>query len=261
MLPEAYRKLTLTPIGVVHSPFVERRQAPRQSAAAQQVRGTIELLPGMGFEHALSDIERWSHLWVIFWFHLNQGWKPKVLPPRSQRRRGVFATRSPHRPNPIGLSAVKLERVSGLTLEVSALDILDGTPVLDLKPYIPYADSIADADSGWLKDDDPLKPYAVEFSERAEAQVDFLSERFAIDLVPSIVQVLELGPEQHPYRRIKRDGDTLVLAVKEWRARFEVLEDRRIIVQEVFSGYRPRELALGTDAALEAHRAFVEAFR
>src|SRR5215510_10989946 len=125
MLPEAYRSLTLQPIGVVHSPFVERRQAPRQSAAAQDVRGTIELLPGHGFEHALADIERWSHLWVIFWFHLNEGWKPKVLPPRSQRRRGLFATRSPHRPNPLGLSVVKLERVLGLTLEVSALDILD----------------------------------------------------------------------------------------------------------------------------------------
>ncbi|HVJ16474.1 MAG TPA: tRNA (N6-threonylcarbamoyladenosine(37)-N6)-methyltransferase TrmO [Polyangiaceae bacterium] len=261
MLPEAYRSLTLTPIGVVHSPFVERRQAPRQSAAAQEVRGTIELFPGLGFEHALADIERWSHLWVIFWFHLNEGWKPKVLPPRSQRRRGLFATRSPHRPNPLGLSAVKLERVSGLTLEVSALDILDGTPVLDLKPYIPYADSIPDADSGWLKDDDPRKPYAVEFSERASAQIDFLADRFATDLVPGIVQVLELGPEQHPYRRIKRDGDTLVLAVKDWRARFEVLEDRRIVVQEIFTGYRPRELALGTDAALEAHRTFSEVFR
>src|SRR4029453_6688659 len=108
--------------GVVRSPFVERRQAPRQSAAAREVRGTIELFPGLGFEHALADIERWSHLWVIFWFHLNEGWKPKVLPPRSQRRRGLFATRSPHRPNPLGLSAVKLEGVSGLTLEVSALD-------------------------------------------------------------------------------------------------------------------------------------------
>src|SRR5262245_42053141 len=143
MLAEAYRALTLTPIGVVHSPFVERRQAPRQSAAARAVRGTIELFPGKGFEHELSDIESWSHVWVIFWFHLNEGWKPKVLPPRSRRRRGVFATRSPHRPNPIGLSVVKLEAVSGLTLEVSALDILDGTPVLDLKPYIPYADAIA----------------------------------------------------------------------------------------------------------------------
>jgi tRNA-Thr(GGU) m(6)t(6)A37 methyltransferase TsaA len=261
VLAESYQRLTLSPIGLVHSPFVERRQAPRQSAKAREARGTIELFPGRGFEHALTDIERWSHLWVLFWFHLNDGWKPKVLPPRSQRRRGVFATRSPHRPNPLGLSAVKLEGVSGLSLEVSALDILDGTPVLDLKPYIPYADSIADADSGWLTDDDPLKPYAVEFSERASTQADFLLDRFAIDVVPGVVSVLELGPEQHPYRRIKRDGETLVLAVKDWRARFEVLSERRIVVLELFSGYRPRELALGTDPALEAHREFGEAFR
>jgi tRNA (adenine37-N6)-methyltransferase len=254
-------KLTLEPIGVVHSPFTERRQAPRQSAAAQDVRGTIELLPGKGFEHALQDIEMWSHLWVIFWFHLNQDWKPKVLPPRSTRRRGLFATRSPHRPNPIGLSAVKLEGVSGLTLEVSALDILEGTPVLDIKPYVPYADALSGAGNGWLEDDDPRKPYSVEFSERASAQTEFLAERFGVDLVPDIVQVLELGPEQHPYRRIKKDGDSLVLAVKDWRARFEVLEERRIIVVELFSGYRPRELALGSEPYLEAHRAFSEVFR
>ena len=83
---------------------------------------------------------------MLFWFDRNEGWRPKVLPPRSRSgRKGVFATRSPHRPNPLGLSAVRLERVDGLTLHVSDVDMLDGTPVLDIKPYVAYTDAIADA--------------------------------------------------------------------------------------------------------------------
>ncbi|HEV8246222.1 MAG TPA: tRNA (N6-threonylcarbamoyladenosine(37)-N6)-methyltransferase TrmO [Polyangiaceae bacterium] len=257
-----HASLTLRPIGVVHSPFQERRQAPRQPAAARDVHGTIELFAGNGYEHALLDLEQWSHLWVLFWFHLNQGWRPKVLPPRGRKRRGLFATRAPHRPNPIGLSVVKLERVSGLVLEVSGLDMLDGTPVLDLKPYVAYCDALPDAESGWLEQaEDPIAPYRVEFSTRADQQLEFLAQHFAISLRQPIEQVLELGPEQHAYRRIKRAGDQLILAVKDWRARFEVLPERRIVVLEVFTGYRPRELAESNDAALDPHREFSLAFR
>src|SRR5690606_2334958 len=140
-----------TPIGVVRSPFVQRQDAPRQSAVAPDVRGQIELFSGHGYENALSDIEQWSHLWVLFWFHLNQGWRPMVRPPRGDRRRGVFATRSPHRPNPLGLSVVKLEGRKGLLLEVSGLDILDGSPVFDLKPYVAYTDALSGAAQGWLQ--------------------------------------------------------------------------------------------------------------
>jgi tRNA-Thr(GGU) m(6)t(6)A37 methyltransferase TsaA len=129
---------SFAPIGIVRSPFRERVDAPRQSTArdARGVAGTIELFAGHDFEHALSDVDRFDHLWVLFVFHRNveqgRGWKPKVLPPRSVKRRGLFATRSPHRPNPIGLSVVRLLRVDGLVLHVEDLDILDGTPVLDL---------------------------------------------------------------------------------------------------------------------------------
>ena len=93
------KELVVKPIGTVRSPFVERADAPRQAVGAKEVLGTIELYPGQDFEHALSDLAAFSHVWVIFWFHLNEGWKPKVLPPRSRKRVGLFATRSPHRPN------------------------------------------------------------------------------------------------------------------------------------------------------------------
>src|SRR5271167_4134636 len=103
-----FASITFEPIGVVHTPFKEKVSAPRQSIAAENVEGTIELFPGRSLEHALEDIGSWERLWVVFVFHRAEGWRPKVLPPRSTKRRGVLATRSPHRPNPIGLSAVRL---------------------------------------------------------------------------------------------------------------------------------------------------------
>ena len=129
--------LTLTPIGILHCAQQTRVEAPRQPAAADELSGVIELLPSRNFEHALEDLAGWERVWVIFWFHHNAGWRPKVLPPRSQSgRKGVFSTRSPHRPNPLGLSALRLEEVDGLRLHVRGVDLLDGTPVLDIKPYV-----------------------------------------------------------------------------------------------------------------------------
>ena len=126
--------LTCTPIGFIRTPFADRHAAPRQ-AALEQVAARIELIASADFEHALSDLERWSHIWVLYWFHENADWRPKVTPPRSSEKRGVFATRAPHRPNPIGLSAVSLERVEGCTLHIRGADMIDGTPVLDIKPW------------------------------------------------------------------------------------------------------------------------------
>ncbi len=255
---EARRTLVCEPIGVVHSPFSERARAPRQPAAAQHVHGRIELLPGHGFEHALEDVSAWQYLWVLFWFHKNEGWRPKVLPPRSARRRGLFATRSPYRPNPIGLSVVKLESVEGLSLHVSGVDMLDDTPVLDLKPYVAYTDALSEAAGGWLEGAlDPSPRFEVEFTPRARAALDFLAQSFGIELEAPIREVLALGPQQHAYRRIRREGDAFVLAVKDFRARF-TLDGTRISVTDLRSGYRPRELATSTDPALDAHRALVE---
>lgn len=255
-------ELTLKPIGVVRSPFVERMSAPRQPSAARGVQGTLQLFPHVGYEHALEDLASFRFIWVLFWFHKNQHFRRKVLPPRSDRRRGVFATRSPYRPNPIGLSAVELLGVEGLRLRVQHLDILDGTPILDLKPYIPYTDAIPDAGNGWL--DEPARPadprpeYRVAFSERARAQLDFLAES-AVVLGPAIAEVLRLGPTPHPYRRIKPSGDGFVLAYKAWRVDF-VARELDIEVLGVRSGYRPSVLANGKDADLDLHRALIERF-
>jgi tRNA-Thr(GGU) m(6)t(6)A37 methyltransferase TsaA len=264
--------VTFTPIGVVRTPFPDRVSTPRQPYAAAGVKGTIELFPGHDFEHALSDLEGWDRLWVIFCFHLNPPgvWRPKVLPPRSAgKRRGVFATRSPHRPNPIGLSVVRLDSVDGLVLHVRDVDIIDGSPVLDIKPYVPYADAFPDARTGWLEPlapagsseapRDPEPGFTVIWSEAAAAQAAWLSER-GVELRAPVDAVLSLGPQPHPYRRIKREGDGFRLAVKDWRIRFRV-DGRVVTVDAITSGYRPGELATSILPEVALQREFVAYFQ
>ena len=244
------------PIGVVRSPFTERAEAPRQAAAARDVAGRIELFAGRGFEDALEGLDGWEYAWVVFVFHRNveegRGWKPKVQPPRAEAKVGVFATRSPHRPNPIGMSVVRIERVEGLVVHVRDVDVLDGTPVLDLKPYVPYADAYPEARSGWLEARDPRSAWEVTFSAEATAELAWLLER-GVDLRASIASVLALGPQPHAYRRIRKHGDGMRLALKDWRVDFAV-DEKRILVRGLRSGYRAKQLA--TDPALELHRAF-----
>jgi tRNA-Thr(GGU) m(6)t(6)A37 methyltransferase TsaA len=257
-----------TPIGVVRTPFLERVSAPRQPAAARGIPGRIELARGRDFEHALSDIEGWERLWVVYVFHLNRGWRPKVLPPRSHTRRGVFATRSPHRPNAIGLSVVRLTAVSGLTLHIEDVDMIDGSPVLDIKPYVPYADAFPDARAGWLDAEakreaaDPLRRYRVVFTDGAEAEAAFLEAR-GVPLRARVEAALSLGPEPHPYRRIRETGSGFRLAAKDWRVDFRV-EGDCVTVERITTGYRPSQLwgdgSTQTGDALDVHRAFVERF-
>lgn len=254
---------TVRPIGFVRSPFVEKVEAPRQAVAGGGVGvdGRIEMLPE--HEHALEDLDGFDRIWVLFWFHEAKGARAKVLPPRSDRKRGLFATRSPHRPNPIGMSAVRLVRVEGLVLHVRDVDLIDGTPVLDIKPYVPYADAFPDAKTGWLGTQDPRPSWEVRFTEDAEAQLAWLdAEGLVVALRSRIAEALALGPQPHPYRRIKKtESGDLVLAVKEWRARFSVSPGgSTITVDAIRSGFRPRELATGTDPALAVHRAFVARF-
>jgi len=144
----------MNPIGVVHSPYQERFATPRQPAYAKTpVHGTIVLNQGCNYEQALQDLETFSHIWVIYWMHLNQGWNPLVKPPRDRKNKhGVLSTRAPHRPNSIGLSVVPLQSIQGRTLHILEHDMLDGTPVLDIKPYIKEADAMPHANNGWLDD-------------------------------------------------------------------------------------------------------------
>lgn len=259
-------ELLCRPIGVVRSPYKELAEAPRQPRAAEGVRGTIELVSGLNLEDAVEDLLGWDYVWVIFWFHRAEGWKPKVLPPRSERKRGVLSTRAPKRPNPIGLSVLRLVDVRGLTLEVEDLDLVDGTPVLDIKPYVPWTDAIPSAKTGWLEPPegtrpggerpaDPRPTWNVVLAAQAEVQLAFLRAH-GIDLSQRLVDALALGPQPHAYRRIKRDARGLRIAVKEWYARFSA-EGDTITVHTIESGMLPENLV---KAGAEAHLAFVTRF-
>lgn len=163
------------PIGIIHSCFKEKFGIPRQPGLAPAARATLELLPPCDREEALRGLEGFSHLWLIFVFHATagQGWSPTVRPPRlgGNERVGVFATRSTFRPNPIGLSVVQLERIEReqgkLLLHLRGADLLDGTPVLDIKPYIPYADAIPTAAAERFAHSP--NPMQVHFSPEADA--------------------------------------------------------------------------------------------
>lgn len=255
----AETELKLQTIGFVHSPFPDRVSTPRQPYVAQDVEGTIELISGHNYEDALEDLSDWSHIWVLFWFHLNDGWKPKVLPPRSsEKKRGVFATRSPHRPNPIGISVMKLVRVEGLVVHVRGVDLIDGTPVFDIKPYVPFADAIPDASAGWIGTD-PAPAHEVIWEDAAREQAAWLRDTHGVDLFHPVERVLALGPQPHAYRRIKEEDGALRLAVNDWRIRFRS-EEKRAIIENVRSGYRPIELFGKADPSLDVHRAFATKF-
>lgn len=145
---EPFTTPPLTAIGVVRTPQQLHHEAPRQSGLGRGAPAEIELHQGM--QNGLQDLDGFSHVWVLFWCHHARGARLQVQPPRDQQKRGVFATRAPQRPNPIGLSCVRLEAVRKRVLQVSDCDLLDGTPVLDLKPYLPYCDSVPDAEVGYV---------------------------------------------------------------------------------------------------------------
>ena len=251
--------ITYVPLGVYRQAgHRQKSDVPRQGVLVEG-EGHIELSRRTGIEHALADLESWARLWVVFHFHEAHEFRPTVWPPRSQEKRGVLSTRSPHRPNAIGLSAVRLLGVDReqLIVRVAEADLLDGTPVLDLKPYVAYADAFPDAGSGWLAPADPLPAWRVELADAAAAAAVWLAAR-GVDLGPALVRALELGPTPQPYRRIRKRDGVLELSLKEWRATFVEAPERTLVVQEIRSGYKPSQRE--TDPALVLHREY-EAFR
>ncbi|MEI8133606.1 MAG: tRNA (N6-threonylcarbamoyladenosine(37)-N6)-methyltransferase TrmO [bacterium] len=256
--------LILHPIGIIRTPFIDRCDAPRQpGSSAIQATGKIILEEGKNFEQALEDLDGFEKIWLIYQFHRNAHWKPKVLPPRGDRtKRGVFATRSPHRPNPIGLSVVTLLDVDRRNIYVEGVDILDKTPILDIKPYLAYAEAFPDAKAGWLDetiDDENTKAErSLEFTDEAAIQFDWLKTNHQIDLLSTAEKVLQYDPFPHPSRRIfkEKDGE-FMMAIKSWRIDYRIEGDRVVIVK-VRSGYGSD--ALRSDGTVihqkEAHAEF-----
>lgn len=172
--------MTLEPIGVVRSCFGGKFGVPRQPGLCPSAWGELVFHEAFRSPEAIRGLEGFSHIWLIFGFHetVEQGWKPTVRPPRlgGNQRVGVFASRSTFRPNGLGLSLVRLEGVGeGGVLRLGGLDLLDGTPVYDVKPYLPYAESIPDAVTGFAAEEIPR--LAVRIDESAAAEFAKLSAR------------------------------------------------------------------------------------
>ncbi len=257
--------MNLREIGVVRSDHAHLARTPRQPGAAAEREALVVLHPGPGVTDALRDLAAMERLWLITWFDRVRGWKPMVLPPRGPRvKRGVFATRSPHRPNPIGLSLVRLLEVRGRTLRVADVDLLDGTPLLDLKPYHPSVEAFPEARAGWIDElvraerDGSAFPNTVVWSPRAAADRDWLWTEHGVDLWP-LDDVLRRDATPHPYRRIEATADGgLQIAWRAWRLDLRV-DGALVEVLAVASGYAPAVIAATPDGALvddAAQRAF-----
>ncbi|MDP9499776.1 tRNA (N6-threonylcarbamoyladenosine(37)-N6)-methyltransferase TrmO [Bisgaard Taxon 45] len=176
--------LQLHPIGLIHTPYKEKFSVPRQPDLVQDGTGIIELLPPYNQAEAVRGLAQFSHLWLIFQFDKvpTGKWRPTVRPPRlgGNQRVGVFASRSTHRPNPLGLSKVELRRVEcqngKVRLHLGAVDLVDGTPIFDIKPYLAYADSEPLAQSGFAQQK-PLPKLKVTLSEIAQQQCQKIEEK------------------------------------------------------------------------------------
>ena len=227
-------------IATFHSTQKENYQVPFQIGFLEGFTGYIELNKGCNFEAALSDLADFERIWLVFAFHKAKGWKPKVYPPRGDDKRGLFATRSPHRPNSIGFSAVKLNAIEGLRLFIEDHDLLDGTPILDIKPYLPYVDSFPDSQIGWMKDlQDNQAIYQIHYHKQVEQELKWLEDKHQLSLSQLIDTSLQLHPFPRKNNRIKKlDEKTYRLSCKTWRFDYTVDKEQETIeILAIHSGY------------------------
>ncbi len=226
--------MQLQPIAHVVSPYREKFGVPRQPGLVPAARGYLEMLPDFASPSAFEGLQGFSHIWVIFGFHVCEGrFRLRVRPPRlgGNREQGVFATRSPFRPNNLGLSVLRFEGLeqneAGLRVTVSGLDLVDGTPVYDIKPYIPYTDRIPDALGGFAQ----ARPQAcleVVFSSLAAQQLDALGDR-SPGLRDLIVQSLALDPR--PAYHQGREARIYGILLADNDVRWQVKDGRAEVIE------------------------------
>jgi tRNA (adenine37-N6)-methyltransferase len=311
---QTHRRFTVEAIGVVHSHYADKYAAPRQprqeeifgqKEGVRKAQTTIELAPHNNYEQALADLSGCDYIWLVAYFDRNLDaaqrpiWKPKVLTPRGRTKRGVFATRSPHRPNPLGISLVRLLAVKGRMLTVGDCDLLDGTPILDIKPYIPLYDSRPEARVAWLDDggsasethESKPRKFNLTFSEQALERLRWLDEECdgkscdgkscdgkTVALREYLETTLRRDPFPHPYRRIKRlssndassnassesvceeESKRFELAMNLWRVEYVVHSGSEVSIDAVRTVWSPSMKLEFDDATNALHAAFCERF-
>jgi tRNA-Thr(GGU) m(6)t(6)A37 methyltransferase TsaA len=224
--------LTLTPIAITHSCFKDKFGVPRQPGLTRHAHAELVIEPPFDREEAFRGLESASHLWLTFQFHeaVRAEWRPVVRPPRlgGNRKIGVFASRSPFRPNSLGLSVVRnlglARRSDGrLVLRIADHDLIDNTPILDIKPYLPFADAVPEASLGWAESA-PTDRLEVVFSEEAEAQLSALPAADYPDFRALITDVVAFDPR--PSFRRGRDEERIYGAsLYDKNVRFRFMND------------------------------------
>lgn len=254
---------TIDPIGYFHSSSVALYDVPRQPSLQTGNQGLIRLKAGCQFEQALEGLEGFDRIWILFRFHRHNHWKPKVLPPRGGKKQGVFATRSPHRPNFIGLSCVELQEIKGLELLIINHDLIDGTPILDIKPYLNYADSFVSQHQGWVDELASNPIMTIQWSPLAMDQIDYLEKNWNCSLHHAIEHRLLQSPFPYASNRVKQiQENQYELAYRTWRVYYQYAEGF-IIISHLKSGYdsqtlRGEKLSKWDDVPI--HQAFVNYF-
>ena len=216
--------------------------APHQPENSVSNQSIIELYPNRRLEAGLRDLEGFARIWLIWWFHRNSNWRPLVIPPRGPgKRRGVFATRSPYRPSPIGITSVPLISISGRQIVIGNTDLLDQTPILDIKPYISSIDSFSDQKQGWLEEVElelsAPPTFHVEFSELASEQIEWLRKGWQIDFISKVVTILERSPKRSRSNRVTSPKNGIQrLSSGGWRVFFKV-DGNQVLIIRISSGY------------------------
>lgn len=224
--------ILLTPLAIIDTPYKQKFGIPRQPGLVPAAKGVIRLCEEFNDANLLDGIEQFSHLWLIFQFHqtVGQGWKPTVRPPRlgGNKKLGVLATRSSFRPNGLGMSVVKLESVNATELVVSGMDLLDGTPILDIKPYLPYADALHDAHAGYASTS-PNSDMAVEFSAIAMQQLMNFHQTHP-ELAKLIEQVLKQDPRP-AYQKSKEQNRVYGISLYDYNITWRVENNINLVLE------------------------------
>jgi tRNA-Thr(GGU) m(6)t(6)A37 methyltransferase TsaA len=249
-------ELVVRPIGHVRSGMRHKFDAPHQPGDDSNGAAWVELLDDPRLISGLHDLAGFARIWLITWFDRNAEWRPRVLPPRGPaRRRGVFATRSPHRPNPIGLTSTPLVGIEGRWLRVGPLDLTDGTPVLDIKPYLAYCDAFPNSPMGWLQEvheaEQTPPAFTVVVQPRAEHELEWLRTHAGVELLDRARLILERDPRPHRTRRIMAiPPDRYRIACGPWRIYFTIA-GRIVRIESVAAGYSEATLAKWADRPMQ----------
>ncbi len=240
----------LHPVGLFRCKRLQHKyEASRQGVFSKAGTGVIDLFSGLGYENALKDLDGFERIWVLYIFNRNDNghWKPIVSPPvtANEAKIGMFATRCPYRPNPIGLSCVRLVGVSGLTVTVDEADMLDGTPVIDIKPYITAADAFPNAKCGWVENQNPLI-FSVHSSPVFQRKSNKILMFGGMDLQAVAEAQLRTKPTSSERKRVRKYCIGWILSIRLYRILFSV-DDKGKTVEliDILSGYSPEQIENG----------------